>query len=304
MTADNKTDNQTVDYTKFIRKLKTIEYFFLGFQLSVYGFISGIFVNLFIGLSGLPYSEVSANPYAFYAICLAIPAMLLFLLFYRNRFFINHINKKSSSGFIYFSHWWRIGIPIMTAFLMFYYFFYAYTRDFRFYLIPFVVFFIMLAIFDIFDKPLTEEGETYILIDSVIQNLSNFEKVQFFWKKVAKRIEQKLRIGEMRVYRRDLVYYFSKKLLETNYDLSNDLFSIRNWLLGYQRSCYEALTHIIPKNKIRRLEEAKQPMAVEEQIEFNQISNRLRRNWKIVVEIVGFAASIATIITLVLLLIG
>jgi hypothetical protein len=64
------------------------------------------------------------------------------------------------------------------------------------------------------------------------------------------------------------------------------------------------LTHIIPKNKIRRLEGAKQPEAKEEQIEYNKISNRLRRNWKIVVEIVGFAASIATIITLVLLLIS
>lgn len=304
MTTDNKTNNQPVDHAKFIRKLKTIEYFLLGFQLSAYGFISGIFVNLFIGLSGPPYSEVSANPYAFYAICFAIPALLLFLLFYRNRFFVTRINKKSSSGFIYFSHWWRIGIPVMTTFLMLYYFFYAYTRDFKFYLIPFVVFFIMLAIFDIFDKPLTEDGETYILIDSTIQNLSNFKKVQFFWKKIAKKIEQELRIGEVKVNRSDLVYYFSKKLLETNYDLSSDLISIRNWLLGDQRSCYEALTHIVPKNKIRRFEGVKQPKALEEQNEYKKISNRLRRNWKMAVEIVGFAASIATIITLVLLLIA
>jgi hypothetical protein len=291
VTTDNQTDNQPVDYTKFIRKLKAIEYFLLGFQLSIYGFISGIFVNIFIGLSGSPYSEVSANPYAFYAICLAIPALLLFLLFYRNRFFITRINKKSSSGFIYFSHWWRRGIPVATAFLMLYYFFYAYTRDFKFYIIPFVVFFIMLAIFDIFDKPLTEDGETYILIDSAIQNLSNFKKIYFFWKKVAKKIEQELMVGEVKVSRSDLIYYFSKKLLETNYDLSRDLIAIRDWLLGDQRSCYEALIHIVPKNKMRRLEEVKQPRTLEEQIEYNKISNKLRRDWKMVVEIVGFAAS-------------
>jgi hypothetical protein len=113
-----------------------------------------------------------------------------------------------------------------------------------------------------------------------------------------------MRIGEVRVYRSDLVYYFSKKLLETNYDPSNDLIRIRDWLLGDQRSCYEALTHIIPKNKIKRLEGATPPKTVEAQVEYNKMSNRLRRDWKIVVEIVGFAASIATIITLVLILIG
>jgi hypothetical protein len=304
VTADNKTDNQTVDNTRFIRKLKPIEYYFLGLQLSVYGYLSGMFVNLFIGLSGPPYSKVSANPYAFYAICFAIPALLLFLLFYRNRFFINRINRKSLSGFIYFSDGWRIAIPVMTGVLMFYYFFYAYTRDFRFYVVPFVVFFIMVSIFSIFDKPLTEEGETHILVDSVIQNLGNFEKTQFFWKKVAKRTEQKMRIGEVKVYRSDLVYYFSKKLLETNYDPSNDLICIRDWLLGDQRSCYEALTHIIPKNKIKRLEGATPPKTVKAQIEYNKMSNRLRRDWKVVVEIVGFAASIATIIALVLIIIG
>ena len=287
-----------------------IEYFLLGFQLSVYGFISGIFVNLFIGSSGLPYSLVSANPYGFYAICLAFPIILLFLLFYRNRFFIGHINQKSSSGFIYFSHWWRRAIPVSTVFLMCYYFFYAFTQDYRFFTIPFVVLFFMLAIFEIFDNPLTEEGEIYILVQSMISNSNNFEKVEFFWKKIAKRIEKKLRIGEIRVSRSDLVYYFSKRLLQTNDDLTNDLISIRNWLLGNQRSCYEALTHIIPKNKMKRFEEVQQPKALEEQkglereqqIEFNKLSNKLRRNWKVAVELVGFVASIATIITLYLML--
>ena len=85
METDNKTDSQTagnpvgpVDYKQFIRKLKAIEYFLLGFQVLAYGLISGILVNLLIGLSGLPYSEISANPFAFYSICFAIPAMLLF----------------------------------------------------------------------------------------------------------------------------------------------------------------------------------------------------------------------------------
>ena len=237
MTIENKTDSQTassqvdpVDYKQFIRKLKTIEYFLLGFQLSAYGFISGIFINLFIGLSYIPYSEVSANLYAFYSICFAVPAILLFLLFYRNRFFVNLMNKKSSSGFIYFSHWWRVAIPLMTTFLMGYYSFYAITGDFRFSVIPFVVFFIMLAIFDIFDKPLTDDGEIYILADSAIENLGNFKKVLFFWKKIAGKIEKELKLGDYRVSQNDLVFYFTQKVLETNQDLANDLVSFRDFL--------------------------------------------------------------------------
>lgn len=294
MTTDNKPELESVDYTKFIRKLKTIEYFLIGFQLFAYGFIAGIFINLFVGLSGLPYSEVSANPYAFYAICLIIPAILLFLMFYRNRFFEGHINQKSASGFIYFSLSWRIAIPASTTVLMFYYFVTA-LRDFRFFVMPFAILFIMMSIFVVFDSPLTEEGEIYILVDSAIKNLRNFKKVLFFWKRIAGKIEKELKLGDYRVSRNDLVFYFTQKVLETNENLDGDLISFRNFLLGEQRSCYEALTHIIPKNKIKRQSRVSQS---------NKLSHNLRRNWKIVVEITGFAASIATIIGLVLLILN
>lgn len=294
MATDNKTNSQTidypVDYTQFIRKLKTIEYFLVGFQLFAYGFIAGIFVNLFIGLSGLPYSEFSANLFGFYAICFAIPIVLLSLLFNRNRFFISHINRRTSSGYVYFSYYWRIAIPSFTAVLMLYYFFYAFTRDIRFFTMPFAILYIMLSIFLVFDNPLTEDGQTYILVDSAIDNIGNFRKVMFFWKGIAKKIEQELRIGEYNVSRYDLIFYFTQKLLETDNDLTNDLISFRNWLLGNQRSCYEALTHILPKNKIKRQTGF---------LESNKLSNRLKRNWKIALEVSSFAASIATIITLV-----
>jgi hypothetical protein len=291
--GDNRINNQiidnVVDYTQFIRKLGKIDYFFLGFQLLFYGFIAGVFVNLFIGLSGLPYSEFSANIYGFYTICLAIPVLLLFLMFNRNRFFISHINRRTSSGFIYFSYWWRIAIPIFTALLMGYYFVIA-LRNFRFFVMPFAILFIMISIFLVFDNPLTENGQIYILVDSVIDNIGNFEKVLFFWKRIAKKIKRKLKIGGYKVSQNDLVVYFSRKLLETNYDLTNDLICFRNWLLGNQRSCYEALTHILPKNKIKRQTGVSKS---------NKLSNRLERNWKITVEVTSFVGGVIAILTFV-----
>lgn len=292
MTTESKTDSQLSDslddYTKFIRRLTKTEYFLLGFQLFAYGFIAGIFVNLFIGLSGLPYAEFSANLLGFYAICFGIPAILLWLMFHRNRFFTNRINKKTSSGFIYFKRYWRVAIPSFTATLMGYYFFYAFTRDYRFVVLPFAILFIMISIFQVFDSPLTEEGEIYILAESAIDNFTCFRKVQFFWKYMAGKIVRELKIGEFCVSKSDLVYYFSEKLLKTNKDLSKDLIDFRNFLLGKQRSCYEALIDIVPEDKVKR-----QKRALE-------LSGDSPASIKLIVAVVSFVASLATIISLII----
>jgi hypothetical protein len=292
--------NSPVDYTLFVRKLVIIDYVLLGLQLGAYGFFAGVFVNIFIAASGLPYSLISANPIAFWSICLIFPALLLSVLLYRNRFFLKKINEKTAGNFIYFAHWWRRAIPLFTAFLMCYYTFVALTQDFRFIAIPFACLFFMISLFEVLDKPLTDDGETYVLIESIIRNGNNFKKVQFFWKKLTFRIEDLLKNGQYDVSHNDLLVYFNEKFFETSYDFSADLISIREWLMGNQRSCYEALTHIVPKNKIRQIHKT-QTIFGRERAERKLLNKKTAKNWKIAFEITGFIASIATIITLFLM---
>jgi len=61
----------------------------------------------------------------------------------------------------------------------------------------------------------------------------------------------------------------------------------------------------------QQLEETRQKKLIEErtlfekkkQIEYNKLSNRLKRNWKVIVELIGVIAGIATVIEVYLLLI-
>jgi hypothetical protein len=132
---------------------------------------------------------------------------------------------------------------------MFYYIVYGF-HDPRYFMLPLVVFFFFTAIYMIFDSPLTQEGEIVILFEMLSSHLSNFHEATQYWKKIAKKIENMLRAGSIQPSSKDLAYYFSKKLLETNDDISNDLLSIREWMLGRQRSFLEAIEHINPEIKL------------------------------------------------------
>jgi hypothetical protein len=126
---------------------------------------------------------------------------------------------------------------------MFYYSVYGFY-DRRYFMLPFFTFFSFTAIYMIFDGPLTQEGEIAILFEMLSSPLNNFHEAQQYWKRIAKKIESMLRAGNIELSSKDLVYSFSKKLLETSDDISNDLLSIRDWMLGRRRSCFEAIKHI------------------------------------------------------------
>ncbi|HML02654.1 MAG TPA: hypothetical protein VK487_04690 [Candidatus Bathyarchaeia archaeon] len=109
------------------------------------------------------------------------------------------------------------------------------------------VFLFMVPLFLIFDRPLTEEGEITILFEMLSSSINNFHEAQRYWRRLAKRIEELFEFGNIRLSRKDLIYNFSWTFLEGNRDLSNDLISIREWMLGRTRTCLEALRNIYPK---------------------------------------------------------
>jgi len=251
VTADNKSDPQLVNYQTFIRKYSKSDYIFIGIQLFIIGWLAGICFNIFLGLSGSPFFELPANPIAFYPIALAFPVSLLLIMSRRNAFLTGRINEQSSDRILDFYYGWRYLIAALIVMLAVYYSIYGF-HEFRFFVVPLVISFYLFGIFTIFDKPLTQEGEIYILFNTLIKNSSNYGKLQSYWKKASKKIERQLRRGEIAVSRNDLNYYFSKRLMETKEDITNDLICFREWLLGNQRSCYDALVRFVPKEKIHQ----------------------------------------------------
>jgi len=100
----------------------------------------------------------------------------------------------------------------------------------------------------IFSGPLTEEGEIVILFELLEKPITDFHEAVKYWKKFAEKIDKMLKVGNIQVTdkegNKDLVYYFSKKLLVTTDDISKDLLSIKEWMLGKKRSCWEAIRNI------------------------------------------------------------
>jgi len=132
---------------------------------------------------------------------------------------------------------------------MFFYFVYGF-HDPRYFILPLIVFLFMVPLFMILDRPLTEEGEISILFEMLSHPINNFHEALQYWKKLAKKIEKRFKAGNIQLSHKDLVNNFSKTLLEKNEDISNDLTSIRDWMLGRSRTCLEGLRHIYPEIKL------------------------------------------------------
>jgi hypothetical protein len=231
---------------RYVRELTISELVFLAFRVFVYTFVGGVFVLLYLVMLGFPLQ----NPWIFYGLWFIpiIPFMILALG--RNHILRNGFKKPNSHRkYLQFSYFWRKAVPILTVLVMFYYVVYGF-HDPKYFTFPLIIFFFFTAVYMIFDGILTQEGEIAILFEMLSFSLNNFHEAIQYWKRIAKRIERMLRAGNIQLSSKDLVYYFSKKLLETNDNLSNDLVSIRDWMLGGHRSCFEAIKHINRETKL------------------------------------------------------
>lgn len=249
MPSENETNthsNENKPEIKLVRVLTKSELFFLAFEVFIYGWTGGIFLSLFIVMIA-PW--VFSAPFVLYLIWFSFPIAFIIALLRRNHLLTSHFDEKRHRYYLEFTYRWRILIPVITFFLMLYYVVYGF-HDSRYFTLSIVVFLFMVPIFKILDKPLTEEGEISILFEMLSHPIDNFHEALRYWKKLAKKIEQMFKAGNIQLSRKDLVYNFSKTLLEKNEDISNDLTSIRNWMLGRARTCLEGLRHIYPKIRL------------------------------------------------------
>jgi hypothetical protein len=234
-----------------IRVLTKSELFFLGFKVFFYTWIGSTFLLLALASYGIALPlNTALDQIIFYAVWFLIPILSLIPVARRNHFFKKAIEKPNSHRKILKFHYsWKILVPILTGLLMFYYFVYGF-HDVRYFMVTIPVFFFFSALYMIFENPLTQEGEIYILFELLSSPITNFHEAVKNWERLAGKIEKMLRFGEIQVSSKDFVHNFSKSLLENTGDFSNDLISIRDWMLGRTRSCFEGLKHIYPEIKL------------------------------------------------------
>lgn len=249
MPIENETNthsNENKPDIDFVRVLTKSELFSLSVEVFIYGWMGGIFLSLFIVMF-VP--SIFSAPFMLYLIWFSVPIALVIALLRRNHFLTSRFNEKMHRYYLEFTYRWRILVPLVTFMLMFYYFVYGFS-DPRYFTLSIVLFLFMEPIFKILDRPLTEEGEIFILFEMLAHPIENFHEAVEYWKKLAKKIEKMFKAGNIQLSRKDLVYNFSKTLLEKNEDISNDLTSIRDWMLGRARTCLEGLRHIYPEIKL------------------------------------------------------
>lgn len=247
MPSDSKAKAQTTEEEpkiKFVQEKTTLGRVVLGLTVSLYTWFGGAFLLLFLILV---YPPISENPAVFYGIWYSLPIVFFLVALGRNRILLRRLKKKGHRDYLDFAYIWGKLVLILTFILVVFYFILGFN-DPKFYMLSGFSFFFFIALYMIFNDPLTKEGEIVILFELLSHPITNFHEALKYWKKLAEKIESMLRVGNIQLSNResnkDLVYYFSKKLLETTDDISNDLLSVREWMLGRQRSCLEAIRHI------------------------------------------------------------
>jgi len=115
--------------------------------------------------------------------------------------------------------------------------------------VAFGLVFYWVPMFLIFSDPLTHAAETRLLFELLVTNLDNFEKRQLYLRTISKKVENQLKIGNIKVPNNEFVYYFNMKLLQGT-DIKNDLTNIESWIVDKKTPCFDSLKNIYPESKL------------------------------------------------------
>lgn len=106
----------------------------------------------------------------------------------------------------------------------------------------------------VFGNAITDSGEIRIAFESLFSNLHNFKQRQKWMKKIFRKLEKKLKLGNMEVSSDKLIYYCNLKLMNSE-DIQNNLRDIERWMLGEQiENIANTIKQIIPEKEIKPIE--------------------------------------------------
>lgn len=213
---------------------------------AAYGSFCSLFVAIFfmIAVFVTPPS-VGDNLYSipWILMMVVIPFILL-----RNRILYFIFGKISHSKFLKLVHFGRIVHYILIIFGFSFFIVGLLITNFRLLSFSFGLFFTWSIIFLTFSDPLTHTGEIRLLFELLFANLDDFENRQQYLRTISKKVENQLKIGNIKVPHNELVYYFNMKLLKGT-NIQNDLRNIEAWMINTRTSCFKSLKKIYPETK-------------------------------------------------------
>lgn len=237
-------EKQIRDEVQFVRKSTKLDIITLELIVLPSALLGGAFFALLVLLNFR-----TMNLFSLLLLWLFFPILLAIMALCRNYILEWVFRKISHESYLQFAIFWQIMFPILVIAISFLLWFIA-PRD-PIYLLSLLTFlFVSMALYFIFERPLSHDGMVQVLFEGLFSSLDNFPRRQYYLKKISKIIENLLKMGNIQVSSGDLIYHINKKLLETDEDVSNDLENVRAWMLGRQRTCLDSLKKIIPDIRI------------------------------------------------------
>jgi hypothetical protein len=109
--------------------------------------------------------------------------------------------------------------------------------------------FTWMIMFFTFSEPLTYTGEIRLLFELLYANLDDFQDRQPYLRAISRKLEDMLKLGNIKVPHNEFVYYTNMELLEGT-DIRNDLRNIEAWMVGEDNLNFESLSNIYPESEL------------------------------------------------------
>jgi hypothetical protein len=236
MTSKDETGLQMISIQGAWYRLLNATFGSITFLFGAIAFMAAIFIT------PLP---VESNLYAIPWILMVIAALLALL---RNIILQLVFRKISHSRFLSLVHFGRIVNYILVISVCSFFIISLLGINVILGVVSLGLFCIWAPIFLIFSEPLTWAGEIGLLFRLLLTNLDNFEKRQPYLRTISKKVENQLKIGNIKVPSNEFVYYFNMELFKGT-DVQNDLKNIEAWMVDKKTPCFESLKKIYPENK-------------------------------------------------------
>jgi hypothetical protein len=241
MTSKNETGLQIIAIQKVQYRLLNAVLGSVLILFAASAFMTAIFVTpLPVG------SNIYAIPWLFVVV-------IIFLALLRNRILQFIFGRVSHSRFLSLMHNGKVLTYTIVAYAVLLFMMSFLSTDatvrMRFVASSFGLFFVWSAIFFIFSSILTRAGKTRLLFELLLENLDNFEERQPYLRAISRKVEDQLKIGNIKVPCYEFVYYFNMKLLKGT-DIQNDLKNIESWIVDSKTPCFKSLKKIYPEKKL------------------------------------------------------
>jgi len=237
MTSKDKTDLEIIATQRLQFRLLNATFGVISFLLGTSSFMGAIFVTPLSAGNNL------------YAIPWILMGIIAILALSRNIIIESIFRKISHSSFLSLIYSGKIATYIVLISGLSFFILGLLIINARLILVSFGLFFIYVPIFLTFSEPLTYVGEIRLLFELLTTNLDDFENRQPYLRTISKKVENQLKIGNIKVPHNEFIYYFNKELLKGK-DIQNDLKNIEAWIVDKKTSCFESLSKIYPEDKL------------------------------------------------------